>query len=64
MNGLALFAGVGGLELGMGLIIPNSRIVAYCERETYAASVLVERMERKDIHKAPIWPEVESFPAY
>lgn len=63
MNGLAICAGVGGLELGMGFIFPSSRIICYIEREPYAASVIVERMETEGLHKAPIWDDVRTFPS-
>ena len=63
MNGLALFAGVGGLELGLELIIPSIRTVAYVEREAFSASVLVARMEEEALHPAPIWDDVTTFPS-
>lgn len=63
MNGLALFAGVGGLELGLELIIPSIRTVAYVEREAFSASILVARMEDQALHPAPIWDDVTTFPS-
>ena len=44
MNGLALCAGIGGLELGLKLALRDYRCVGYCERDAYAASVLVARI--------------------
>jgi len=62
MNGLALCAGVGGLELGLRLAIGDSyRTVGYVEREAYAAAVLVARMEDAILDKAPIWDDVTTF---
>ena len=61
MNGLALFAGVGGLDLGINLLIPSSRTVCFIERDAYAASVLRAKMEEGRLHKAPIWSDVTTF---
>ena len=48
IHGLALCAGVGGLELGLRLALgPRYRTLAYVERESYAAATLVARMEDK-----------------
>ena len=61
MNGLALFAGVGGLDLGINLAIPSSRTVCFVEREAFAASVLRAKMEEGRLHKAAIWSDVTTF---
>jgi len=62
LNGLALCAGVGGLELGCKLAMEDGyRTVCYVERETFAASVLVERMADQALDNAPIWDQLESF---
>ena len=61
MNGLALCSGVGGLELGLSLAIPGYRCVGYCERDSYAASVIVARMEESTLDQAPIWDDIGSF---
>ena len=61
INGLALCAGAGGLELGLGLAIPAYRTVCYVERETYAAAVLTARMAEGWLHPAPIWDDVAAF---
>ena len=44
-NVLSLFAGYGGLDLGIRLAVPGARTVGYVEREAYAAACLVARME-------------------
>ena len=61
MNGLALFAGVGGLDLGIQLCIPSSRTVCFVEREAFAAAVLRAKMEEGRLHKAAIWSDVTTF---
>lgn len=55
MNGLAICAGVGGLELGVEAAVRDYRTVCYIEREAYAAAVLMARMEDKSLGAAPIW---------
>jgi len=52
---LSLCSGVGGLELGLRAALPESRVVGYVEREAFAASVLLARMEEKAMEPAPIW---------
>ena len=62
MHGLALFAGGGGLELGLSLAIgTHYKTVAYVERECTSAAVLATNMERKWLHPAPIWDDVTTF---
>jgi DNA (cytosine-5)-methyltransferase 1 len=61
LNGLALCAGVGGLERGIESIIPSARTVCYVEGETYPASVLASKMEAGSLPKAPIWSNVRTF---
>ena len=61
MNGLALFAGIGGLELGLRLAIPGYRTVCHVERDAYAAATLVARMEEAAMDPAPIWDDVTTF---
>lgn len=61
LHGLALCAGIGGLELGIKLACPRFRTVCYVEGEAYAASVLAARMGDKTLDQAPIWDDVRSF---
>ena len=61
LNGMALCAGVGGLELGLRLALSEYRCVCYVEREAYAARVLVSRMEDQTLDQAPIWDDIETF---
>jgi len=58
---LALFAGAGGLELGLKIAVRNLATVAYVEREAYAAAVLVARMEDETLDRAPVWDDVTTF---
>lgn len=62
MNGLALCAGVGGLELGLRIAIGDGfRTVCFVEREAYAAATLVARMEDQSLDRAPIWDDIATF---
>ena len=62
MNGLALCAGVGGLELGLKLALGERyKTVCYVEREAYCTSVLVARMADKALDRAPIWDDLTTF---
>ena len=61
MNGLALCAGVGGLELGLQLACPDYATVCYVERELYSAAVLAQRMAEGHLEDAPVWDDLETF---
>ena len=62
MNGLALCAGIGGLELGIKLAIGDSyRSVCYVEREAAACEVLVSNMQKGRLDDAPIWTDSGAF---
>ena len=61
MNGLALCAGAGGLELGLYLAEPGYRTVGWVEREARAAATLVARMADAAVGDAPVWDDVATF---
>ena len=61
MNGLALCAGVGGLELGIERVFPSYRTLVFVEGEAFAASNLVKKMEEGRLAQAAIWSDVRSF---
>lgn len=62
IHGLAVCAGVGGLELGIGLALGDSyRTVCYVEREAFAAANLVARMDEGLVDPAPIWDDLDTF---
>jgi DNA (cytosine-5)-methyltransferase 1 len=52
---LSLFSGVGGLELAIRLVWPEARVLGYCERDAYAAGILLARMEDAALEPAPVW---------
>lgn len=61
LRGLALCAGTGGLELGLGLALPHYRTIAYVEREPAAVEVLAARMRDGCLHRAPIHDDLRTF---
>lgn len=60
---LSLCTGYGGLELGLQIAGLALQPLVYIEREVYAASNLVARMEDETIHPAPVWDCVDTFDA-
>lgn len=61
LAGIALCAGVGGLELGLHIAEPGYRTVCYVERDAFAAATLVARMDDEALDRAPIWSDLRSF---
>ncbi|MDJ1463394.1 DNA cytosine methyltransferase (plasmid) [Nitratireductor sp. GZWM139] len=61
LKGVALCAGVGGLELGLHIAEPGYRTVCFVERETFAAATLVARMEDQALDHAPLWDDLATF---
>ncbi len=56
--GLDLFSGIGGITKALEeWIVP----VAYCEKEPYAQSVLLSRMSKGELPRAPIWDDVQTL---
>jgi DNA (cytosine-5)-methyltransferase 1 len=58
LNGLDLFSGGGGLAEGLHRWV---RPVAYCEIERGAQRVLLSRMARGELYRAPIWDDVRTL---
>ncbi|WP_163266433.1 DNA cytosine methyltransferase [Chelativorans alearense] len=61
LAGIALCAGVGGLELGLHIAEPGYRTVCFVEREAFAAAALVARMEDQALDRAPLWDDLATF---
>lgn len=59
---IGLCAGYGGIELGLGRVVPNMRTVALCEIEAFAVANLVAKMEAGLMDPAPVWPDLKTFP--
>ena len=58
---LELCDGFGGFELALRLAGLDARTVCRVERDAYAASILVERMEHQELDPCPLWDELETF---
>jgi DNA (cytosine-5)-methyltransferase 1 len=54
---LALFAGIGCLELGLHRAVTGYRTVCYVERDAYAAATLVARMAQKAVSEAVVFDD-------
>jgi DNA (cytosine-5)-methyltransferase 1 len=57
---ISVCSGVGGLDLGLARACGVEPVV-YIERDAFAASVLVARMEEKALASAPIWDDLDTF---
>lgn len=58
LNGLSLFAGIGGLDVALSGYV---RPIAYCEIDPYCQAVLLSRMASNDLDNAPIWDDVKTL---
>lgn len=54
INILSVCSGGGGLDAGLRLALPGSRVVAYVDRDAYAAATLLEGMESGWLDRAPV----------
>lgn len=61
MNGLSLCSGIGGIDLGLKLAIPEYRTVCYVEKETFCQDILLARMADGVLDRAPIWDDLKCF---
>lgn len=55
LNGLDLFSGIGGMSLGLKEWV---RPIAYCEIDPYCQGVLLSRMAKRELSKAPIYEDI------
>ena len=58
LNGLDLFSGIGGISIALKDWV---RPVAYCETDPYCQGVLLSKMDRSKITRAPIWDDVRTL---
>src|ERR1700733_14619352 len=58
---LSLCSGGAGLDIGLKLAIPTARVVAYVERESFAVSELLRRMEAGELDEAPICTDIREL---
>ncbi len=58
LNGMALFAGIGGIELGLRKYV---RTVCYVEKDNYAVGIIRNCIKEGRLQEAPIWDDVKTF---
>ena len=58
LYGLDLFTGIGGITLALQEWV---KPIAYCEIESYCQSLLLQRMQEKNLPKAPIWDDIRTL---
>jgi len=61
MNGISLFSGIAGLDLGIHQIYPQSRTICFVERDIYSASVLRSHILKGTLPMAAIYSDVTTF---
>jgi DNA (cytosine-5)-methyltransferase 1 len=61
LRSLSFCTGAGGLELALHLLTDRFTTVGYVERDSYAAAILLARMEDATLDPAPIWDDVRTF---
>lgn len=60
---LSVCSGVGMLDLGVDIALGGTRSVGYVERDSFAASILLERMEDEALEPAPVFAgDLAGFP--
>jgi len=60
---LSLCAGYGGIDLGLGSVLPSMRAIAYVEIEAFPCANLVAKMQEGWLDAAPIWTNLKTFDA-
>ena len=59
---LSVCSGYEGLGLGLRRVFPSIREIAYIEIEAFAIANLANKMETEQLHPAPIYTDVKTFP--
>ena len=53
-----------GVRAGFDMFGIKTNLLAYCERDTYASTTILARMEAKALEPAPVWcGDIREFPA-
>ena len=61
LNFISLCTGGGGLDLGIGLALPDAHAIVMVEREAFAVGHLVAAIEEGLMAPAAIWSDVRTF---
>ncbi|MEC7609801.1 MAG: DNA cytosine methyltransferase, partial [Verrucomicrobiota bacterium] len=60
---ISLCTGLGGLDIGAHYGFGGrTRLKCVCERESYAISILLSKMQNGRFPSAPCWTDVKTFP--
>ena len=59
---LSLCTGYEGIGRGLRRVLPNVREIAYVEIEAFAITNLANKMEKGQLHPAPIYTNLKTFP--
>tara|TARA_R100000734_G_C3318162_1_gene112033 strand:- start:3101 stop:4075 length:975 start_codon:yes stop_codon:yes gene_type:complete len=59
---ISLCSGYEGIGIGLRKVLPNVREIAHVEIETFAIYNLADKMEKGELHQAPIWTDLRTFP--
>ena len=59
---LSLCTGYEGIGRGLRNVWGNVREIAYVEIEAFAVANLVAKMEANELHPAPVWTDIKTFP--
>lgn len=58
---ISVYAGGGGLDVGLHRALPSARCVCFVEIEAPAVSALVAAMEAGAVDEAPVWSDARTF---
>ena len=61
MNGISLFSGIGGLDLAIKRILPQSKTLLYCEGEIYCSKILQSLFKKGYLEEGIIYSDVKSL---
>lgn len=61
VNAISLCSGIGGLDLGLSLAIPNYQTICYVEKDKPCQDLLLTRMADGVLDRAPIWGDLTEF---
>jgi len=60
---ISLCAGYGGIDIGLGRVLPSIATICSVEIEAYAVANLLEKMETGQVVSHPVWSNIETFDA-
>ena len=58
---VSLFAGIGGIDLGLRRALPELQTVCYVEIDSYCQRVITSRIADGSLDDAPLWDDITTF---